>query len=211
MAKITCPSCGFKNKSREKICTKCGFYLAQDQIAPAFKTSSSAVPAPAETPVDIQRKSEGGSSTIQVRDTTGAVGKVMMAASYVLLFALLGLIYLVNLNPIFVFPVLIVVWAAAPVIRRRFSGIKYSPDGFTVKGKNSERNFTYDSIVSGEVQNAARGRRFLQLSLKNVPEPVTMEFFSFNTFRFLVMQMTKRGISIKPERQETAQKPARMM
>ena len=93
----------------------------------------------------------------------------------------------------------------------RFSGVSFTQTGFTIKGKNMSREFNYDSIVSGEVLNTVKGRRLLQLSLKNVQQPVTLEVFSFNTFRVLLTQMTRRGISIKAENEAGRPGPSRMM
>ena len=212
MAKTTCPKCGHKNKSKEKICANCGFYIGQEQIAPPLQSSSNTAVtgAPAHSQ-DSYSVSTGGSSVIEVRDTTGTIVKVAMGAAYVVVFGLLALVYLINLNPFYVLPLIIATWGISPILRRRFSGVSFTQTGFTIKGKNMSREFNYDSIVSGEVLNTVKGRRLLQLSLKNVQQPVTLEVFSFNTFRTLLTQMTRRGISITAENQAGSPGPSRMM
>lgn len=212
MAKTTCPKCGHKNKSKEKICTNCGFYLGEEQVAqplqPAGNLTATMSPAHAQ---DNYAVNTGDPSVIEVRDTTGTMVKVAMGAAYVIVFALLSLVYLINLNPFYVLPLIIATWGISPVLKRRFSGVTFSQTGFTIKGKNMVREFNYDSIVSGELLNTVKGRRLLQLSLKNVQQPVTLEVFSFNTFRVLVTQMNRRGISITAEKQESGARPSRMM
>lgn len=212
MAKIVCPKCGFKNQSKEKICVKCGNYIATDQFTPSApgmqqQEPPSPVPqrsAPAQTEVD-------GQSTLVVNDRSKGLIRIALALTYVLVLAMLAIVYYFNVNLIVVFPVLILMWVLSPIIRRRSSGVRFTNVGFTVNANNSEKAFEYDNISSGEISGDGRRIHLLTISLKNGSVPVVMEFPSIATLRMLIMQLRRRGISITAEGRGPERQPARMM
>lgn len=212
MAKIVCPKCGFKNQSKEKICVKCGYYIATDQFthsAPGIQPQEQQAPPPTESVPDQQM--DDSQSTLVVNDRSRGLIRISLILTYVLVLAMLAVVYYFNVNLIVVFPVLIIMWVISPIIRRRSSGVRFTNAGFTVNANNSERAFEYDNIASGELSGDGRRIHFLTLSLKNASVPVRMEFPSIATLRMLVVQMNRRGISVTAEGRGQQKAPARMM
>lgn len=198
MARIVCPNCGYRNKGNEKICVKCGYYLLPD-MAPASPTVP-ARPAAVTQPPDAAAPESYGSVILVVDRAAGWV-RLATGLMYAVIIVLLVLVYYLNLTPIIIFPLLIAIWTVSPIIRRKFSGIRFSPTGFAVKADGGERDFTYDSIEGGHISGASSGRQKLLLSLKNRPRPVAMEFSSMSTFRLLLMNLGRRGINITSDNQ----------
>ncbi len=213
MAKTVCTHCGYKNKGSVSVCSNCGYYLLDSQLGiSASKVQASeftgnarvssydAGAGPSASPMHAGR-------TIEIKSRTGIYKwlPTIVSIGPFVVFILLELF--TNLPAVYFIPFLFVILFLSPVARRYVTGIRFFARGFSVRDAGRDEVFYYNNIESAKASAIQSGRQMLTMSLRDGGGPVSLEFYSANTYRMMLMQLKNRRIEVAsdqpPSRDQT--------
>lgn len=203
MAKIVCPNCGHKNEASAVACSNCGNFIADTQsVRPSFKQEEPKEVEPTDTTRDMIDNAESEGTVIRILSRRGIYYWLSVITPFIILGAFLGAEHFISSLPSYTFVLFFVGVLVVPsLFRRMVTGVQFTSNGFSVKGKEKDETFSYDNIENAKIKLSGMNKAFLLLSFKNGDSPVTLDFDTPGSLRMLITQLRRRSITVlQPER-----------